>query len=282
MDPLARINAPTYQSLLEQGFRRSGSHIYRPACRHCRACISLRIPVYAFAADRSQRRNFRTNAAEVRVQDRHPTFDPEHFDLYRRYLLARHPDGAMAEGTADNYRDFLIDPWGGETRLLEFRLDGHLMAVAVTDVTPGGLSAVYTFFDPALSARSPGTFAILCQIEAARAAGPALSVPRLLDRGLPQDELQDPLPPRGGMERAVLGHPRPGSVHPRLEQPQKLGIVFARQQGPVTPPLQDAPGVQHQDLVHGLDPHNSIAVRRGIHSHVGRENEGTIRLVRHR
>ena len=171
VDPLARINAPTYQSLLEQGFRRSGSHIYRPACRHCRACVSLRIPVCAFAADRSQRRNFRTNAATVRVQDRRPTFDPEHFDLYRRYLLARHPDGAMAEGTADNYRDFLIDPWGGETRLLEFRLGERLIAVAATDVTPGGLSAVYTFFDPALSARSPGTFAILCQIEAARGLG---------------------------------------------------------------------------------------------------------------
>jgi arginine-tRNA-protein transferase len=171
VDPLARISAPTYQSLLEQGFRRSGSHIYRPACRNCRACISLRIPVYAYAADRSQRRNFRSNAAEVTVHDRPPTLDPEHFDLYRRYLLARHPDGAMAEGTADNYRNFLIDPWGGETRLLEFRLGERLMAVAVTDVTPGGLSAVYTFFDPALSSRSPGTFAILCQIEAARGLG---------------------------------------------------------------------------------------------------------------
>ena len=30
------------------------------------------------------------------------------------------------------------------------------MAVAVTDVTPGGLSAVYTFFDPDLSHRHRG------------------------------------------------------------------------------------------------------------------------------
>jgi arginine-tRNA-protein transferase len=77
----------------------------------------------------------------------------------------------MAEGTSENYRDFLIDPWGGETRLLEFRLPGRLMAVAVTDVTPSGLSAVYTFFDPELAHRAPGTFAILCQIEAAKALG---------------------------------------------------------------------------------------------------------------
>jgi arginyl-tRNA--protein-N-Asp/Glu arginylyltransferase len=171
VDPLARIDAAAFQSLLEQGFRRSGSHIYRPACRCCRACISLRLPVEGFEPNRSQRRNFRLNAPQVRVTDRAPTFQPEHFALYRRYLQARHPEGAMAEGTGENYRDFLVDPWGGETRLLEFRLDERLMAVAVTDVTPGGLSAVYTFFDPDLSDRAPGTFAILCQIEAAKGLG---------------------------------------------------------------------------------------------------------------
>ncbi len=171
VDPLARIEAPTFQSLLEQGFRRSGSHIYRPACRGCGACVSLRVPVRAFEPDRSQRRNFRFNAAEVTVTDHPPSFEPEHFALYQRYLQARHPEGSMAEGTAENYRDFLIDPWGGDTRLLEFRLGERLMAVAVTDLTPGGLSAVYTFFDPDLSRRAPGTFAILCQIEAARGLG---------------------------------------------------------------------------------------------------------------
>jgi arginyl-tRNA--protein-N-Asp/Glu arginylyltransferase len=171
VDPLARIDAPNFQTLLEQGFRRSGSHIYRPACPGCRACVSLRIPVGAFAPNRSQRRNFRMNAAAVTVIDRPPIFDPEHFSLYQRYLQARHAEGSMAEGTSENYRDFLIDPWGGETRLLEFRLGERLMAVAVTDLTPNGLSAVYTFFDPQLSDRAPGTFAILCQIEAAKELG---------------------------------------------------------------------------------------------------------------
>ena len=142
-----------------------------PACRGCQACVSLRLPVESFEPNRSQWRNFRTNVAEATVTDRPPTFQPEHFALYRRYLQARHPEGSMAEGTGENYRDFLIDPWGGETRLLEIRLGGRLMAVAVTDVTPGGLSAVYTFFDPDLSHRAPGSFAILCQIEAAKGLG---------------------------------------------------------------------------------------------------------------
>ena len=46
-----------------------------------------------------------------------------------------------------------------------------LIAVAITDVLPTGLSAVYTFFDPEERQRSLGTFAILHQIEYARALG---------------------------------------------------------------------------------------------------------------
>ena len=45
------------------------------------------------------------------------------------------------------------------------------MGVAVTDVLPNALSAVYTFFDPGQSARSPGTFAILWQIAEAHRRG---------------------------------------------------------------------------------------------------------------
>ena len=55
--------------------------------------------------------------------------------------------------------------------MLELRLDSRLMAVAVTDMLPGCLSAVYTFFDPEFSDRAPGTYAILCQIEEARRLG---------------------------------------------------------------------------------------------------------------
>jgi arginine-tRNA-protein transferase len=43
--------------------------------------------------------------------------------------------------------------------------------VAVTDVCANGISAVYTFYDPAETARSLGTCAILQQIELARRRG---------------------------------------------------------------------------------------------------------------
>lgn len=172
VDPTARIDSATYQALVDQGFRRSGTQIYRPACRGCSACIPVRVPVETFVPDRSQRRNWRRNASELSLVDTPAAFLPSHFELYRRYLQSRHPDGSMADSASEeSYRRFLVERWGGSTRFIEIRLGEVLIGVAVTDILDQGLSAVYTFFDPSASARSPGTFAILAQIRATRRLG---------------------------------------------------------------------------------------------------------------
>lgn len=172
VDPTARIDNATYQVLVDQGFRRSGSHIYRPACRGCAACVPVRIPVGAFQPDRSQRRNWKRNAPDFTLADTPVIFHPEHFDLYRRYLAHRHPDGSMADDASEeSYRRFLVEAWGGATRFIELRLGEQLVGVSVTDLLASGLSAVYTFFDPAISKRAPGIFAVLAQIETARRLG---------------------------------------------------------------------------------------------------------------
>jgi arginine-tRNA-protein transferase len=172
IDPTARIDSATYQVLVDQGFRRSGAHVYRPACRRCSACIPVRVPIGAFAPNRPQRRNWRRNAADIRIQDMPAAFDLQHFELYRRYLSDRHPAGSMADDTSEeSYRRFLVERWGGATHFMELRLDETLVGVAVTDVLEEGLSAVYTFLDPRFSDRAPGTFAILAQIEHARNLG---------------------------------------------------------------------------------------------------------------
>jgi leucyl-tRNA---protein transferase len=169
VDPTARVDSATYQILVDQGFRRSGSHIYRPACRGCSGCVPVRIPVDRFRPDRSQRRNWRLNLTEIRLSETPALFEESHFALYQRYLLRRHREGAMAEDAGeDSYRRFLVEPWGGATRFIQLHLGKHLVGIAVTDVLEHGLSAVYTFFDPDLPKRALGTFAVLAQIEAAR------------------------------------------------------------------------------------------------------------------
>jgi arginine-tRNA-protein transferase len=171
VDPMAPMDGPRYEGLIEQGFRRSGAHVYRPACDPCRRCVPVRIPVREFSPNRSQRRNARLNA-DLTLVDRPAAFDPEHYFLYETYVRSRHAGGGMAEdASAQSYQDFLTRPWGGETRLLELRLGARLLAVAVTDRLPASLSAVYTFFDPAPPRRALGTFAVLRQIALARRLG---------------------------------------------------------------------------------------------------------------
>jgi len=151
---------------LRAGFRRSGDHIYRPSCPGCRACVAARIPVEAFLPDRSQRRCIARNR-DITVSEGPARIDDERFGLFQRYVAARHAGGGMDEARAIDIERFAGSSWG-DTRFLELRLAGSLVAVAVTDHTPAGLSAVYTFFEPGLAHRGLGTLAILSQIAEAR------------------------------------------------------------------------------------------------------------------
>lgn len=166
VDPAFPLEPGLYGALLEQGFRRSGDYAYRPMCLNCRACHSARVVVDEFVSDRAQRRCQKRNA-DLSLSISTALTD-EHFALYRRYLMARHPHGGMDPEDSEAFREFLGCGWG-RTEFWEFRRGDELKAVAVVDRLPRGLSAVYTFFDPDEPARGLGTHAILSQIERARA-----------------------------------------------------------------------------------------------------------------
>ena len=169
VDPGLALDAATYASLAAQGFRRSGDLVYRPHCQGCAACVPVRIPVARFAPDRSQQRCLRDNA-RVAATARPAEFDAAHYRLFRRYLAARHDDGGMADSSPEDYLGFLGSRWA-DTRFVEFRLEEKLLAVAVMDRLEAGLSAVYTFFDPAQSRLGLGTLAVLWQVGEARRLG---------------------------------------------------------------------------------------------------------------
>jgi len=159
--------------LTQAGFRRSQNIAYRPACEACDACVSVRLPVPEFAFSRSQRRILRRNEDLSRdlVEAEATT---EQFDLLRRYLNNRHPEGGMA---GMGWLDYvaMIEDTAVRTHLIEYRrasLDdgpGQLVGVCLTDLLSDGLSMVYSFYDPALEARSLGRFAILDHVRQAAA-----------------------------------------------------------------------------------------------------------------
>lgn len=158
-----------YSQLIQFGFRRSGRYVYQPHCSSCRACIPIRIDVNRFAPRRRHRRCLRMNAGlQLTVNNEGYRSDYEAFCT--RYLRKRHPEGGMESMDNEQFESFLSCDWS-ETHFLELRLEGKLMALAVTDLVSDGASAVYTFFDADEVKRSLGTCAILRQIEYARALG---------------------------------------------------------------------------------------------------------------
>ena len=168
-DPRFPKDIELYTLLSQNGFRRSGEHIYRPHCESCRACIPVRVSVNRFAPNRRQRRAWRknhdlsVNACEAAIKD-------EHFELYRRYINARHRGWGMDNPSRAQYSQFLTSTWS-DTTFFEFRNNARLMAVSVSDTLSDGFSAVYTYFEPALPQRSLGVYTVLWQIEEARRRG---------------------------------------------------------------------------------------------------------------
>jgi arginine-tRNA-protein transferase len=169
VDPQLHLDPARYGVLLELGFRRSGNYVYRPACAACQSCRPARVPVTEFAPDRSQRRCARANAdLRPAIED---ALGEEHYALYRRYLLARHPGGGMDPDDPEAFLGFLSSS-GGRAEILAARgRDGRLVAGGVVDRVPTALSAVYTWFDPAEERRGLGTFMVLAEIERALALG---------------------------------------------------------------------------------------------------------------
>ena len=158
--------------LSDNGFRRSQNLIYRPACDGCSACQSVRIVVGAFDMTSRFRRIRRINA-DVTVEVCAPRATAEQYALFKRYLEARHSGGGMTQMSFVDY-EYMVEDTPVQTVIVEYRLttrDHPLVAVALTDVMPDGLSMVYSFYDPDLDKRGLGNLLILDHIEQVRLAG---------------------------------------------------------------------------------------------------------------
>jgi len=165
--PSFLITQQVYSKLTQHGFRRMGTTVSRPNCDTCQACVPVRIEIANFAPDRDQRQAWKRHSAlEISF---HPLEDkPEYFELYERYLLARHHETGNKDDILEQYRDFLLES-KVNTKLVEFREAGMLRMVSIIDILEDGLSSVYTFYEPDRPKTSFGTFNVLWQIEWCRA-----------------------------------------------------------------------------------------------------------------
>ncbi len=171
IDPEQEMTQALYGQFIQQGFRRSGHHVYRPNCKDCQKCISVRLNVEQFILSRSQKRCKNKNK-QVTVQPQASEYNETHYQMYANYVQSRHVGGGMDEPDSDNYLEFLRSKWC-HTVFFEYKEEERLIAVAATDIVSNAFSAVYTFFDPdhELQKRSLGVNSIIWQAEEAQRRG---------------------------------------------------------------------------------------------------------------
>ena len=169
VDPNRRISARLYTELSNVGFRRSGSHLYRPHCEDCKACLAARVPVEEFKATRQQRKTWNRNQ-DLEIKLLRSINSDQCYALYERYIQVRHWQGDMYPPTREQYDSFLCTSFA-KSHNYGFWLDDKLIAVAVTDRLDTGLSAIYTFYEPDYPRRSLGVMSILWQIHRTQEMG---------------------------------------------------------------------------------------------------------------
>ena len=163
------------EALSEHGFRRSQNIFYRPACEECSSCKSVRVNAHEFRPSKSQRRITNRNG-DVTGTELPPTASSEQYELFMKYLDARHSEGGMSDMGYDDYI-YMVEDSPVRSMIVEYRLidrncvQAALVGVALCDIMDSGLSMVYSFFDPDYPARSLGKLMILDQIAQTRSLG---------------------------------------------------------------------------------------------------------------
>lgn len=157
------LKGSVYESLLDLGFRRSGTYFYKNNCPGCHECVPIRLEVDSFKMTTSQKRAWRKNQ-DITITQKPVRFNPEDFDLYQQYCQWKH---ASETATEESYINFLIHS-AVETIMVRYYHQSTLVGIGWLDVLPKSLSSVYFAFHPEYRKRSLGVFSVLKEIEMAR------------------------------------------------------------------------------------------------------------------
>lgn len=144
----------------DNGYRRNGNYIYSMHCPTCRGCVPIRLRPSEFQPNRGQRRVLKKNR-DVSIGVAPLTMSKENLGLLDRFLSIRFPKGGSS--AISYYSGFFL---GNLTRSFEirYRIGEKLLGVSIVDYSPDWLNAVYFYFDPDETHRSPGTLNILTLI----------------------------------------------------------------------------------------------------------------------
>lgn len=158
--PEQPLSPEFYLQLMRYNFRRSSAQLYRPYCPSCQACQSVRLAKNEFTLSSSQKRQItRAQKAGWHWRWQQAPDASLYFDLYQRYIAARHADGVMYPAEISHLQQLLDCNWL-QVSIFEQYVGEQLVGAMILDHVPDGISLVYSFFEP-VSDFSLGTLAIL-------------------------------------------------------------------------------------------------------------------------
>lgn len=163
----ARLSPAEYMERMRHGWRRFGHAAFRPRCPACSKCQSLRVDVARFQPNRSQRRVRKLNEGIVPVYIGEPSVSREKLLLHDRFhAFQAENKGWPYYGAKDagGYKEsFVWNPF--PTQEWCYSLGDELVGVGYVDDLPGGLSAIYYFYNPEHRDRSLGIWNVLSILE---------------------------------------------------------------------------------------------------------------------
>ncbi len=164
------MSAAEYAARMHRGWRRFGHALFRPECPSCRRCQPLRVDVERFTPGRTMKRVAKQNAGELTLRVGRPTVTDQKLALYDRFHSFQTGHKGWPERdpeTPEEFAEAFVDnPFDNEE--WSYYLDDRLVGVGYVDAVPDGLSLIYFFYDPDLRDRSPGTWNVLCGVQAAK------------------------------------------------------------------------------------------------------------------
>jgi len=168
---MVNVSPEELESLLLRGWRRFGPAYFRPACRPCGECISIRLDVGRFVASDSQKRALR-RSKRFRLELSRPRVDAARLELHRAWHATRENERGWEPSalTEEEYGTQFAFP--SSTGREVAWMDGEkLVAISLLDVTKHCVSAAYFFYHPDIARLSPGVGNVMRCVELAKEIG---------------------------------------------------------------------------------------------------------------
>jgi arginine-tRNA-protein transferase len=167
------VDGAMFAKLLLRGWRRFGHLFFRPVCAACDECKSIRIDPNRFEWSGSFRRVLSKGETALSMKIERPRVTDERLSLYERYHKERSATRGWEPESTDpmDYRSSFVECSENYGYEFSYYYLDRLVCVALTDILPVGVSAVYCYYEPEMRSLSLGTYSILRQLAFAKERG---------------------------------------------------------------------------------------------------------------